>query len=579
MQTSVRKKHYFKRLLPQSKFDWKMYFSKTWPIIIGEILFCLNGFLDNFMVSHIPSGIDALTYANTYTGIIYTIFFAIQGIAGMFVGQYYGKKNYDKVNQIMNLRIWMYLVISVVFAIVCWSMPTNLIYFVGGRQINSAALNEARMYLMLICISWIITSFNFNTNMQLNETGHSNLAFVSACLTLISNATINAISLYAFKGKAYYAAFGSIISAFVCLASDSLLTYYKDRPIFVNLFKIHIISRPIAKQILKRIPAMLITIAAMITIPIRMIIWSRAYPDSLIEGSGIRAAWMGINAVTILGLVESLASIASAITSACSSNVSYFVAGNLGKNNFEEAEKHAYALRGFHAIMGACMSALMIGVVFGIAYSPATSRGSKEAIDANVKIYLEKGAFNSILNNSISTSWLNSNIVNEAQKVYNHDLTTWTNGIPNKIQLENFLNKSEIKNLVSEMKFKTGESFRQIFIYCCLTFILINPIWCWFYTAAALPGAGGRNMVGSITMLSAHWLSFIWLIILSFGIIIPLRNKGTYISLELSYFAFFAIDFLRLIIFETVAAKTDWKRNITDENTKQIAAIAPCNSK
>jgi len=57
------------------------------------------------MVSHIDGGIDALAYANTYTGIIYTIFFSIQAIGAMFVGQYYGRKDFDKVKQIMNLRI------------------------------------------------------------------------------------------------------------------------------------------------------------------------------------------------------------------------------------------------------------------------------------------------------------------------------------------------------------------------------------------------------------------------------------------------------------------------------------------
>lgn len=571
-----KKKHYFKRLLPQSKIDWKLYFSKTWPIIIGEILFCLNGFLDNFMVSHIPSGIDALTYANTYTGIIYTIFFAIQGIAAMFVGQYYGKKDFDKVKQIMNLRIWMYLVITIVFSVVCWSIPDAMIRIIGGHQIRGAALNEARMYLMLICISWIITSFNFNTNMQLNETGHSNLAFASACFTLISNATINAILLYAFKGNAYYAAFGSIASALVCLTSDSLLTYYKDQSIFINIFKIYYITRPIAKQILRRIPAMLITIAAMITLPIRMIIWARAFPDDLQNGSGIGDKWMGINAVTILGLVESLASITSAITSACSSNVSFFVAGNLGKNNFEEAEKHAYALRGFHAISGFGMSLIMVGVIFGIAYSPATSRGTQEAIKHNIEFYLKNDnpqLINSVFESQIKSGTINTQIITNSQEFFQSIKGGNTNF--NEDNLKTFFDNTNVDVWLEEMKKQVSLSFKRIFLFTCLTFILFNPLWCWFYTTAALPGAGGRNTIGSITMLSAHWLSFIWLIILTFAIIIPYRNyHQTSISLELAYFLFFLIDFVRFAIFEIVAAKVHWQRNITQEINKKDTIVA-----
>ncbi|BAP39373.1 MATE family efflux transporter [Metamycoplasma canadense] len=565
------KKNYFKKFLPNSKIDWKNYFLKTWPIIIGEILFCLNGFLDNFMVSHIPSGIDALTYANTYTGIIYTFFFAIQGIAAMFVGQYYGKKDYNKVKQIMNLRIWIYLFTTILVSIICWSKSDMLIHLIGGKQINNSALNEARMYLMLICISWIITSFNFNTNMQLNETGHSNLAFVSACLTLISNASINAILLYGFKLDAYYAAFGSIASAIVCLTSDSLLTYFKDRAIFINIFKIYYITKPIAKQILKRIPAMLIAIIAMITIPIRMIIWSRAFPDDLINGSGVGEKWMGINAVTILGLVESLASIAAAITSACSSNVSYFVASNLGRSNFNEAEKHANSLKGFHTTLGFLMSLIMLGIVFAIAYSPSTSKGSQKAISQNIKLYLlnsDTNLIQSIFLSQKENKLIDKEIIKNAQNIFEQIKN-------NKVQLsENdlkaFFADKNVQIWINEMKIQIKNTFIKTFLFCCLTFIAMNPMWCWFYTTAALPAAGGRNLIGSFTMLFAHWLSFIWLIVLTFAIIIPYRNSGSYsMSLELAYFLFFSIDFIRLIIFETVAAKTNWKRNITEE-TKLI---------
>ncbi|PZW01534.1 MATE family efflux transporter [Metamycoplasma auris] len=557
---TVKKKNYFKRIYPQSKADFKMYFSMTWPIVIGEILFCINGFLDNFMVSHIPSGIDALTYANTYTNIIYTIFFAIQGIASMFVGQYYGKKDFDKVKQIINLRIFIFLIIALPFALSAWIAPDSMIYLMGGNKVKDAVISEGRMYLMFIAISWVIIAFNFNTNMQLNETGHSNLAFISATLTLVSNASVNAILLYGFKGNAYYAAFGTIASAIVCITSDSLLTYYKDRAIFFNPFKIFHIKKAIAIQILRRIPAMLITIAAMITVPIRMIIWSRGFPDDLLHGSGVGHFWMGIGAVTILGLVESLAAIASAITSACSTNVSYFVAGNLGRDNFEEAEKHAYALRGFHAFFGFCLSIIMLGVVLILAYSKTTTKGAQDSIIKNLDFYYkQKNAaqlFNYIYDDQ--KGLIDTTIIKNAKA------SIYTFGFDKSpAQFNEFLinsNNLEISKWIAEMKNQIGIVFKRVFLYSCLSFVLFNPIWCWFYTAAALPRAGGRNIIGSLTILGAFWSSFIWLNILIFGI-----SQPYHLSLELTYFLFYSFDIVRFIIFEIIAWKTNWKRNITVE--------------
>ncbi|SYV90626.1 Uncharacterised protein, partial [Metamycoplasma alkalescens] len=129
---------------------------------------------------------------------------------------------------------------------------------------------------------------------------------------------------------------------------------------------------------------------------------------------------MGLSAVTILGLVESLSSIASAITSACSTNVSYFVAGNLGKNNFEEAEKHAYALRGFHAIAGFGMSMIMLVVVLIIAYSKTTVSGAQANIPNNIEFYFKhenKEKFlNKIFRMQIESGIIDSRIVENAQK-------------------------------------------------------------------------------------------------------------------------------------------------------------------
>ena len=180
INTKAKAKNRLKKLFPQTKFDWKMYFIKTLPIIFGEILFCVNGFLDNFMVSHIPYGIDGLTFANTWTGIIFTIFFAIQGIVAMFVGQYYGKGEYDKVRQVMNIRVWIYLFIVIFFCLPAWINPTAMIKAAGGKNISLEVIKIANNYLLLITISWVLNAYVFNTNMLLNEVGHSNFALISS---------------------------------------------------------------------------------------------------------------------------------------------------------------------------------------------------------------------------------------------------------------------------------------------------------------------------------------------------------------------------------------------------------------
>ncbi|AWX69582.1 MATE family efflux transporter [[Mycoplasma] anseris] len=504
MNQSVTKTNWFTNLFPKTKHDWKMYIMKSIPIIIGEILFCLNGFLDNFMVSHLDQGIDALTYANTWTGLIYIIFFAIQGIAAMYVGQYYGRKMYHKVNQIMNIRFWMNVVFTLFFALPVWISPTSMIKAVSGQGISTIALDQARLYLILISFSWLITCYNFNTNMQLNETGHSNYAFVGACLTLVSNATINATLLYGFHLPAWGAAVGSICAALVCLLSDSLFTYFKDRPIFMNPLKIFMIKKDIAKQVLIKVPAMLINILAMATVPMRMIFWARAYPEN-----SVGEAWMHISGATILGLVESLAAIASAVIGVCSSNVSYFVATKLGQEKYDEAQRISQELKGFHTICGIFISVIMIGVVYAIGYLPVTSKG--------VALKIQE------------------------------ELTT--NGVA--------------KEIISQKVDLAVSTFRSIFIKCCWTFIGFNALWCWFYTSLALIRSGGKSNLASIALLIGQGTMAGWHAIICF-VIVP--HYPDVMTLQISYFLLFSYDFIRWIMYETIQMKCNWKRNITLHN-------------
>ena len=69
-------------------------------------------------------------------------------------------------------------------------------------------------------------------------------------------------------------------------------------------------------------------------------------------------------------------------------------------------------------------------------------------------------------------------------------------------------------------------------------------------------------MVSSITTLVANILSFIWLIIIGFVFV---KNYPLTFNLPLSYFLFYLFDFVRLIIFEIVLCKFNWKQNITLE--------------
>ena len=123
--------------------------------------------------------------------------------------------------------------------------------------------------------------------------------------------------------------------------------------------------------------------------------------------------------------------------------------------------------------------------------------------------------------------------------------------------------KDFIEARVQEAK----QVFKDNFLKSCWTFIAFNPIWCIFYTTAALIRAGGRNYIGAIATLLSQGLAFVWLIV------ITLYFKPFFpqtFNLPLAYFVFFLFDFVRWGIFEIFQWKFDWKGNITHETISNI---------
>ncbi|MGX9340635.1 MATE family efflux transporter [Mycoplasma sp. 4044] len=524
MEKITKRRNIIRRHFPASKQDWLRYLKNTLPVVVAELVFSLTSFIDNFMVAPIENGTTALSYANTWSGIVTTIFITINMIVGMLVGQFYGSKQYSKINQIMALRIWTYVSIGVIFAICAWSMPAEMIRLIGRD--DEPAVNTGVSYIRLIAICWILLAVAWNTNGLLNETGHSKYAFFTACLNLSINATINAICIYGFKLGAYSAAYGTIASVFISIFLDNFWMSRKRKEIVIKVKNLFKISREITVLFFKRGFSFGIAIAGMIVIPLRMPIWN----DGFIPGR-VGEKWMNMNAAAVLSLTESISTVFGAVTVACGANVSVFVASNLGKNDFDEADKHAHALKGFHATAGALFSLILLIFVFIIYQTEMLSGGIAEKIQT---LYKDKDF---------------STIQNDLQGSKFYSLYDWTN--------------TDKDALITAMSNYAKNVNSNLICWTLLTVALVNPLWAWFYTTNALIASGGRSNLSSLTTLVAQWSQFIFLIIIRFAIV-----PHTNISIAWAYFIFYCWDLVRLAIYEVVQHRNDWKRNVNHEIEK-----------
>ncbi|WGI36536.1 MATE family efflux transporter [Mesomycoplasma lagogenitalium] len=476
----------FKEHFPNNWVKWKTYLKFSLPVIITGILFALNGFIDNFMVANIAHGVDSLSYANSWSGIVSGLIAGISIVCSVLIGQYWGSLNYKKIKEVMRMRVLLTFICTTIFAIFALTFTNQMIsVFYRGEQ-TEIVMNQARDYLMLITVTWIIFSWTSPMSALLAETGHGKEALISSIGSLLINIILNAILIYGLKLGVKGAAYASIAARIFGIIGDTFFVFLKVKKCLINPLTIYKISKATWKKFFIRIHSSLLIASNVILIILRNVLFNTAFPQGTIGNY----EW-AIGAAAILGLTGAISEIFLAVFGAISSNISIFVGKYLGNKEFEIAKQNANELKGFHTTVALLLSIILIIFALIIPKIDYFSSAIKE-LDAK-KIYL-----------------------------------------------------NEIRNTLFVVAF-------------------FNPLWIWYVTSDRLIASGGRTNLAAFLEFILEAVSLIWLIIIAL-VIVP---NNEHLSLWHTYWIFFALDFLKIFIFEIIFIKVDWARHIDDPNVKR----------
>ena len=95
--------------LPNNKKVWKAFTFTALPVVFSSLVFSLNAFVDNFMAINLPGGNESLAHANAWTEIQLEIIAVTTIIGTALFSQYVGKKEWNKVKEVINLIVnWIY---------------------------------------------------------------------------------------------------------------------------------------------------------------------------------------------------------------------------------------------------------------------------------------------------------------------------------------------------------------------------------------------------------------------------------------------------------------------------------------
>lgn len=369
----------FKSYFPSNLTQWKRYLLNSLPIIFSAMIFSLNSFVDNFMSTNIEGGNQALAYANTWTEILIGIISLTTIVGSAIFAQYFGKKDYKNVSEIINLRMIFSFSIALCFAIPAWVVSRNMIIVISGNDtnINPLIINNAQKYLILITASWLINSLWYTSSMILRETHHGFVSFISSLMSLIINIVLNSVFIYGLDKGIEFLAYSTIISNILSYGFVIIFKLLKDRNVLWNPLKFYIISKDIFVHFFSRWLSFVLLAIGSITVSLRFVIWNIGYPTGSI-GNPIYA----IAAANILGITGMFFNIFWTTFDSINSNVAIFVGKELGQRNISTAKIQAKELLGFHTLLAICMGIIMFSLSFGIEKMTFLSKGYQLALVA-----------------------------------------------------------------------------------------------------------------------------------------------------------------------------------------------------
>ena len=175
-----------------NKNDFLKYASKlAFPIMIQNLIGTLENIADTVMLGYVSqTAMSASSLANQYTFILFCLYYGMATGASVLCAQYWGKGDKKTVERILGLAERISLIVSLVFFVISFSMPTTIMKIFTSSPDTIAAGSE---YLRMISFSFMFMGFSQVFMSALRSIGkimlHSVTNIVSLCVNVICNAT------------------------------------------------------------------------------------------------------------------------------------------------------------------------------------------------------------------------------------------------------------------------------------------------------------------------------------------------------------------------------------------------------
>ena len=317
------------------------------PIMAQQFVTSFVNLIDNIMIGSVGSmALTSVTVANRVYLIFNSTMFGICGAAGIFIAQYYGAKDKEKCQKILNINIVCGVIVACLFVLALLFAPRQLMEIFTSDQ---AVISESLRYIQFALLTYIPFAFSFSVMMALRAVGINKIQLLVGVITVATNTTLNYMLIFGNFGcpelGVQGAAIATAIARFVEMFIYLVILIRKKHLFHFSFFGLlHLDMNLIRSMVRKAIPLTVNEILFSLGLAMIFLSYMRC-DESLISAISVEDTVIQIAFIVFGGL---------------SSAVSIMIGNRLGANQIEEAKANANRLLMFGIMVAIVMGGLLI---------------------------------------------------------------------------------------------------------------------------------------------------------------------------------------------------------------------------